>query len=107
MNVRKFNSKNPKPKETWAALETFDNGIGAKLRLIVIKGISGNQVEYYKCTTNPNAPGAYHVMDQISAGMYRDTYVVPRTKRMSISNLAHRCGVLSRFDIEALRGLEE
>ena len=60
-------------------------------------------VEYYRCTTSAGIPGTYRILDTISAGLYKDTFIVPKVEKIAISRLAYRYGVLSRFDRAALQ----
>ena len=104
MNPKRLMKKGtPRVGDVWVAKVRYSNGIGSKIRPVIITGIKGDEIEFYKCTTNSGAPGAYHVIDTISAGLYRNTYIVPRTEKANIGCLAHRSGELSRFDMKVLR----
>ena len=94
--------KNPKKGEVWCAKNIeFTDKIGVKSRPIVIKSITGDVIEYYRCTTKC-VPGAHRIIDAISAGLYRDTYIIPRVDRIDVKRLAYRYGELSRFDKAAI-----
>ena len=101
--IRKINEHHPRQWEVWCARNIeFADRIGVKSRPIVVKRIIGNIVEYYKCTTTFGIPGAHRILDNISAGLYKDTYVVPKLECIDINRLAYRYGELSRFDRAAL-----
>ena len=97
----------PRPGEVWNARNLeYDGKIGVKSRPVIVKSIRGDQVEYYKCTTRSGLPCSHRILDTISAGLYKDTYVVPRVETIGINRLAYRYGELSQFDKAAIKDLQ-
>ena len=82
----------------------FEGNDGSKARPILYLGSDGNSVRYMKCTTVqsdrvPQMP----IGDTISAGLERNTYIVPVVKLIDRSKLQYRMGHLCREDLECLK----
>ena len=102
-----YRLKNPLEGEVWLGNnQRYSDSIRVKSRPLVITRVNGEEVEFYRCTSNANVPGAYHIQDPISAGLYKETFVILKKERGSIKQLGHRFGVLSKFDKEALGELQ-
>ena len=104
MNPKRMNTiHRPRQGEVWCARNIeYTDKIGVKTRPVIVERIIGDVVEYYKCTTTAGIPGSHRILDNISAGLYMDTYVVPKLERIGINRLAYRFGELSRFDRASL-----
>ena len=109
MSLQKLNYRGiPRPGEIWKARNVeYEDKTGVKSRPIVIKSVDGDIVTYYRCTSTAGLPGTHHILDNISAGLYKETYIVPRVEKIGLSRLAHRFGVLSKFDKVAIKSFPE
>ena len=109
MNTKKLNNKGrPHPGEVWKARNIeYKDKVGVKSRPIVVAGIDGDVVTYYRCTTSVGIPGTHHILDPISAGLYMETYIIPKAERIGLNRLAYRYGELSRFDKAAIKDFQE
>lgn len=94
----------PRPGEVWKARNIkYIDKIGVKSRPIVVMSVDGDVVSYYKCTTSSGIPGTHHIVDPISAGLYKETYIIPKIEKIGLHRLAYQYGTLSRFDRDAIR----
>jgi len=82
----------------------FEGNAGSKARPILYLGCDGNSVRYMKCTTvqSDRAPQV-PVGDPISAGLEKNTYIIPVVKHIDRSNLKYRLGHLCKEDLEYLQ----
>ena len=105
MKPKKLNYRgHPHPGEVWKARNIeYQDKVGVKSRPIVVMEVIGDVVSYYKCTTSSGIPGTHHILDPISAGLYKETYIVPKIEKIALHRLAYQYGTLSRFDKDAIR----
>ena len=83
---------------------SFEGNAGSKARPIVFLGYEDGHVRYAKCTTSfSNRILQLPIEDLISAGLDRETYMVPVVKHIERSNLKYRLGHLCEDDLEALQ----
>ena len=81
----------------------FDGSIMNKGRPIIYLGREGNTVSYLKCTTQRSLEkDQLEIIDLISAGLLKRTYVEPVVRYLSFSHLEYRLGRLCKEDMEYL-----
>ena len=109
MNLKRLNYRpTPRPGEVWNAKNIeYKDKIGVKSRPVIVIDVDGETVRYCKCTTNTGVTGSYHILDPISAGLHKETYVVPRIEKIGLNRLVYRYGILCRFDKDAINTIKE
>lgn len=99
-NIKYDNAEglDPKPGDVfWIRNMKFENH-ETKDRPIIIVKCSGNTVQYLNCTSQSTSNG-YFILDLISAGLDRNTYVSLIRHTMEKSRMGRKIGHLSEEDI--------
>ncbi len=83
----------------WTRALQFDNIIGCKRRPVVIMGItSDGAVKCRKCTTNGEGLGRKEIIDTVTAGLDKRTFVSNEDLLVPMNRISWIMGHLSKED---------
>ena len=91
-----------RPGEIYFAKDLpFDTRIGNKSRPVVVVEDQGDRVVCMQCTSKlSDWQYRYKICDGMDAGLFLDTYIVPKLINVPKAKLQKRIGVLSKHDRE-------
>jgi len=85
----------------WVNNLSYGDGFNSKGRPVVVVAVSGDAVTYRKCTSQTcYGRERYRIIDLMSAGLEKETYVDMETLTMKRDRLHHKMGRLSEHDAD-------
>ena len=104
-NLDKVKYVMPRPGDVWWGNVQYEGSNQYKGRPVLVRDIIGDNVVCCPCTSQyHDGITTYRIMDPISAGLAKTTYVKNQPQTFPRSRLSRRMGRLSSHDI---KGLEE
>jgi mRNA-degrading endonuclease toxin of MazEF toxin-antitoxin module len=102
--VNSEKNAHPRPWDLWwMNICQYDGSRQYKGRPVVVRCVKGDVAICYQCTSQYHEGITdYRIMDPVSAGLAKTTYVKNQTMAIPLSRLSRRIGKLSPHDVRCL-----